>query len=72
MTPKRFKELQELKSFRKVGERFTYLGIQHTTQKHFATPSCSGLNAIYEDFNGTNRISTFVYSDLPYLRTENQ
>jgi len=66
------KNYREMKSFRKVGEKFNFLGVEMTVVdvwQYLHGTSC--MNAKYVDKNGVIREMSFRQKDLPLLRSEN-
>jgi len=58
---------EELEDFRKVGERFQYLGIEMLISRI----SEDTITVDYVDKNGVLRNTQFTYEDLPILRKQN-
>lgn len=66
------KNYREMKSFRKVGEKFNFLGVEMTVVdvwQYLHGTSC--MNVKYVDKNGVIREMSFRQKDLPLLRSEN-
>ena len=67
--------INELQTFRKIGEKFNYLGIEMTVYSHFEYIPMVGiipeLKANYVTKNGEIKSAYFRYSELPTLRKEN-
>jgi hypothetical protein len=67
--------INELRSFRGIGEKFNYLGVEMTVYSHFEYIPMFGiipeLKANYVTKNGEIKNACFGYSELPILRKEN-
>ena len=65
----------DLKSFRDIGEKFNYMGIEMIVESHVKPLSYVGfvpqLTAAYRNKEGELKHACFMRSELPALRAEN-
>jgi len=68
--------IDDLKSFRDIGEKFNYMGIEMIVESHyyFSPYSCDLLpriSAAYRNEHGELKHAFFLRRELPALRAEN-
>ncbi len=66
--------IDDLKSFRDIGEKFNYMGIEMIVESHyyFSPYGCfAGISAAYKNEHGELKHAEFIRRELTALRNEN-
>lgn len=68
--------IDDLKSFRDIGEKFNYMGIEMIVESHYSTMinpcvTFPRILAAYKDYHGVLRHVEFKHRALPALKAEN-
>ncbi len=66
--------IDDLASFRDIGEKFTYMGIEMIVESHYYFSLYGGIpriSAAYKNEHGELKHATFIRQELPALRAEN-
>ena len=66
--------IDELRSFRDIGEKFNYMGIEMIVESHLSLVGhyiFARISAAYKNKNGDLKHAEFLRRELPALRAEN-
>jgi len=66
--------IDDLRSFRKIGQKFNYMGVNMIVESHYYFSPYGGIpriKAAYKNEHGEIKHAEFLRRELPVLRAEN-